>query len=409
MERSRGNHILHLVQKQRLSGNIDEDIPGSQKPKKQALAWLRVNIPFDEDQAILTRLESEERAALEPQTKRTGNGVYAESVLEQTREETLRKRRTEEGQEEARNTAEGNRPSISREQSLMQRRQESEALVKKWKDRATEDQLHSVPQMSFLQRAGPATLLTAAVISLCVMFAQNYTPPSEAARLFHSVSPAAATISVLVAMNCAVWVGWRVLPLRRSMLRVCCLVPAYPYVSSLVGNLFSHQMFPHLVANMIALWIIGGNLHDDVGRGPFLAVYLGCGIAASHVFLLNTILFKRWGDITMGCSGAISALLATWCCINADEGIRIWPFPSRATEWLQPLVLLMLFISVDLYGAVRRLRFGKLPFDARIDHVSHLGGYVAGIVAAQSLRPTVAQRRQREKKQMQRIERAPRP
>ncbi|KAL8656285.1 MAG: hypothetical protein Q9210_000376 [Variospora velana] len=136
-------------------------------------------------------------------------------------------------------------------------------------------------------------------------------------------------------------------------------------------------------------------------------MYLGCGIAASHIFLLNTILFKRWADVTMGCSGTLCALLATWCCINVDKGIRIWPFPSRATEWVQPLALLMLFIAADLYGAVRGWRFGGLPFDARIDHVSHLAGYGAGMVAAQYLRPTTAQRQRRDRKQMQRIERVP--
>ncbi|KAL8656286.1 MAG: hypothetical protein Q9210_000377 [Variospora velana] len=259
MKRSQGNQILHLVQEQRLSGTIDEDLPGSQKPKEQALAWLHTNIPCDEDQAILARLQGEEQAALGPQAKKTGNCVYAESVLEQTKKENLARRRIVEGQEEAKATAEGNRLSMSRGQSLMQRRQESEARIKKWKDRAAQDDLHSVPQMSFIQRAGPATLMTAAVISLCVMFAHNYTPPSEAARLFPNTSPATATISVLVAMNCAVWVGWRVLPLRRGMMKVFCLAPAYPYLFSMVGNLFSHQMFRHLCANMVPLWIIGGN------------------------------------------------------------------------------------------------------------------------------------------------------
>ncbi|KAL9022164.1 MAG: hypothetical protein Q9185_000678 [Variospora sp. 1 TL-2023] len=406
LQRSQGNQTLHLVQEQRSNRTIDEDSPGSQTPKEQALVCFRMKSPCDKDQAFLARQQDEERAALGPQGKRTGNCVYAESVLEQTKLENLARRRVVKGQEEAKAPAEGKRLSMSLGQSLMQRRQVSEARVK-WKDRAAQDDLHSVPQMSFIQRVGPATIMTAAVISLCVMFAQNYIPPSEAARLFPNTSPATGTISVLVAMNCAVWVGWRVLPLRRGMMKVFCLAPAYPYLFSMVGNLFSHQMFFHLCSNMVSLWIIGGNLHDDIGRGNFLALYLGCGIAASHIFLLNTVLFKRWADVTVGCSGALCALLATWCCVNVDKGIRIWPFPSRTTEWVQPLALLILFIAADLYGAVKCFRFGGLLFDARIDHVSHLAGYGAGMVAAQYLRPTKAQRQRRDRKQMPHIERAP--
>lgn len=259
MEPSEGNRIIRLVEKQRVAGTIDEDIPGLQTQKGLALAWLRKNVPFDEDRAIFIRLEREEQAALMPQAQRASESPYAKSVLERTRKQNIARREKVKEETEAKATAEGKSASLSREQNLVLRRQQSEALVKKWKDQAKEDDLHSVPQMSFIRRVGPATLLSATVIFLCALFAQNYTPPSQAARLFPSISPAAATTSVLIAMNCVVWVGWRWLPLRRFMMKVFCLVPAYPHASSMIGNIFSHQMFRHLFTNMIPLWIVGGN------------------------------------------------------------------------------------------------------------------------------------------------------
>lgn len=259
--RANGNRIIELVQEQRVEGTIDEDIPEVPlRRKQQALVWLRKNVPLDEDQAILTRLDREEENSLRPQAQRPGGkSPYAESVLEQMRKHNIERREREDKEKEAKAKAEGKPLPLSREQALVRRQQESEALVKKWKDRAKADDLHSVPQMSFVRRVGPATLTTAGVVFLCVLFAQNYTPPSEAARLFSSISPAVATISVLIGMNCMVWFGWRLLPLRRSMMRMFCLVPAYPYPSSMIGNLFSHQTFRHLLINMVALWFVGTN------------------------------------------------------------------------------------------------------------------------------------------------------
>ncbi|KAL9023650.1 MAG: hypothetical protein Q9196_007064 [Gyalolechia fulgens] len=387
---SEGNRLIFEVQDQRLAGTIDKVIPGSERHKIKALAWLRKNVPFDEDRAILKRLEREEQAALRPQGQQKGGNVYAGSVLDQIRAENRAKYEKKKKEEEAKAKLEPKRLPLSPEQALVQRREESLAWVQKWHANARKDDLHSLPQMSFIKRVGPATLLALTVISLCVMFAQNYSPPSEAARLFTSITPAAATVGVIIGLNVIVWFGWRVVPLRRFMQRKFLLVPAYPWSSSIIGALFSHQSFHHLAANMIALWFIGRNqaVHEDIGRGPFLAVYLSCGIAASNIFLISTVLRKRWEYVTLGCSGALSGILASWCWINSDKGVRIWPLPPRATEALQPIAVLALFVAVDAWGVWKGLRFGRLKLDTRIDHVSHLAGYSCGIVAAQFLQPS---------------------
>ncbi|KAI4138844.1 MAG: hypothetical protein L6R39_006577 [Caloplaca ligustica] len=325
MSATEGNQIIRRVQEQRLDGTIDQI---TERQDRQALAWLRKTKPVDEDAAILDRLEREERIALD---RETGKGPYAESAFERLRKRNIAKRERKEEEAKARAKLEGSDLPISREQALVQQQQARDALVKRWQDEAKEYELHSVPQMSIIERVGPVTIVTAGVIFLSVMFAQNYVPPSQAARLFSSISPATATISVLIGMNCLVWFGWRVLPIRKTMMKVFCLVPAYPYVSSMVGNLFSHEKFNHLL-------------------------------------------------------GALAAIIATWCCINQDRGIRIWPFEPRVTERLQPLVFLAALIAVDIYGLVKGFRLGRV--DRNIDHVSHLAGYAAGTVAAQFVRPT---------------------
>lgn len=333
---SEGNRLLQLVQEQRLAGTIDEEIPGSQLQKQRALAWLRKKYPVDEERAILDRLEREEEAASMPNTKQGQTSVYGEPVIERIRKENIAKRAKREEEERAKKEAEAKQLPVSGTTAVAQKPTAAVQWVERYRKKAEEAGQKSVPQMSFIQRVAPATLMTVAVVSLGVMFAQNYSPPSRAARLFPDVPPAAATIGVLIGMNFAVWLAWRVPPLLRFMNRVFVLSPVYPYASSIVANNLSHQALSHLGVNMVALWFVGTScklyhpypldlrwltditVHEDIGRGPFLATYIACGAAASYIFLVNAVLRKNWVVSSVGCSGAVCGLIATWFCINSE-------------------------------------------------------------------------------------------
>ncbi|KAL8819781.1 MAG: hypothetical protein Q9223_001850 [Gallowayella weberi] len=401
-----GNQLLHLVHDQRVAGTIDQDIPKFRRQKPKALAWLRKKYPVDEEQAILRRLDREEQAAFESQTPQ-GDSVYGNPVIDQIKKRNLAKQAKKEAEKakaEAESTSDlpvsTTKAVAAREERLAART----AWYESYRKTAEESGQKSVPQMSFIRRVGPASLMAFGVISLCAMFAQNYTPPPRAARLFSEVPMAMATVGALISMNVAVWVAWRYPPLWQFMNKVFLIVPAYPYPSSLLGNLFSHQEVWHLAVNMTGLWFIGTKLHEDIGRGPFLALYFGCGVAASYFLLVYTVIRKDWRLSSLGCSGVICALLAVWLYINAEQGIRIWPLPPAATEAMQPLYLLALFIFLECLSLRKGLRLrgsqGKLRFDKdspdkhmeeeyRVDHITHLAGYAFGILAAGFVQPEV--------------------
>ncbi|KAL8872399.1 MAG: hypothetical protein Q9174_001965 [Haloplaca sp. 1 TL-2023] len=393
VNQSDGNRILQIVQEQRLAGTIDEDIPGSPQQKQRALIWLRRNYPLDEEKAILQRLDREEEAANQPNANRGQASVYGDPAIDRIRNENIAKRARREEEEKARKEEEAKRLPAPGTTAVARRPGAVVQWAKRRRKEAEESGLKSVPEMSFFQRVGPATLMTIGVVSLCIMFAQNYIPTSRAARLFPDVPTAAATIGALILINAGVWFAWHV-PIWRFMNKYFLLFPAYPYAVSIVANNLSHQAFKHLAINMISLWFIGTNLHEDIGRGPFLAVYIGCGATASYIFLLNNVWRKNWAISSLGCSGAICALLALWLCINSDKGIRIWPFPPAATEALQPLAILAFFIGLEISAAMRFIKWTRLGLKPpRIDHLSHLAGYGSGIVASQFVRPLPRRRR----------------
>ncbi|KAL8950700.1 MAG: hypothetical protein Q9222_003286 [Ikaeria aurantiellina] len=396
MEVSQGTRLLKIVQQQRLDGTIDKPAPGPAIHKEKALAWLRKSHAVDEERAILIRLDREEKAAHDQRSEQKENSVYGSPVIDQIRERNLARQAQEEKRKEEKAEREARELPVSSTKALTKEPPKIALWAERYRREAEASGLKSVPKISFIERAGPSTLLGVAVVLLCVMFAQNYSPPSRAGRLFPDIPVAAATIGALIAMNIVVHMAWRIPPFYRLMNKYFLLVIGAPRALSLVGNIFSHQIIPHLAANMAALWFIGTKLHEDIGRGPFLAVYLGCGVAASNIFLVQAVLRKLWTICTTGCSGSLCGILAAWLCINSDKGLRIWPLPVAATEALQPIYVLAVFIAVEIWGLRRGFKLLKLGYnDPRIDHVSHLAGYGAGIVAAQYIEPRSRRSRSR--------------
>ncbi|KAL9613416.1 MAG: hypothetical protein Q9167_002064 [Letrouitia subvulpina] len=396
MDFAKGNRVLNLVQQQRVSGTIDEGVPGSRRAGKIALAWLRRKYPVDEDAAILARFDKEEIRTYVPQEKPEEVGLYGPSNFDRIKAENEAKRAQweKEEQERERQRAEelARNPPRSRSRAIDRPRAMAPAWVQEYRKKA-EKNIEKVPEMTMLQRLGPATVALAIFTALAVLFAQNYTPPSQAARIWPSLSPAQATISACVGINVLIFLAWRLPPLWITMNTHFLIVPALPRVSSLLGSIFSHQNFVHLLGNVVALSIVGTYFHEDVGRGPFLAIYLAGGFFASYCFLANAVFRKTLLISSLGSSGVICNLLAAWCCVDMDRGFRIWPLPDSITEGFQPLFLLAVLVGIDLFGLLNALKLGLGSRAAKplVDHVSHLAGYAAGAIAGFSIRYRVKQ------------------
>ena len=154
--------------------------------------------------------------------------------------------------------------------------------------------------------------------------------------------------------------------------------PADPSFVSLFTAMFLHGGFMHLAGNMLFLWIYGDNVEHRVGPLWFVFWYLATGIAAtlSHAWFFSNSLVPM-----VGASGAISGVLGFYL---------IW-FPRNYVKFL---VLLPFFFHVVLVPAWVALGFyllvdNLLPFVAGgsggVAHGAHIGGFVAGAVAAAAL------------------------
>lgn len=136
-------------------------------------------------------------------------------------------------------------------------------------------------------------------------------------------------------------------------------------------SVFSHNMFLHLLFNMIVLRSFGTFLELILGKMFFLKFYLAAGIFSSlcHAFVSKFLLDAPQLP-ALGASGAISGLIIIFSFMFPKEKLSFFgiiPVPALAGA--------LVFIGLDVWGLIAQTQGGGLP----IGHGAHLGGSIAGI------------------------------
>jgi len=146
-----------------------------------------------------------------------------------------------------------------------------------------------------------------------------------------------------------------------------------PSALDLLSAMFMHAGLPHLVGNMLFLWIYGDNVEHRLGRRGFLIAYLGTGAVST---LAYAILAHGGGAPLIGASGAISGVLGLYALMFPGNRVRllIFLFPILVRTVMVPAwIVLGLYLLLDnvvplLMGAGGNVAYG-----------AHVGGFVAGV------------------------------
>ena len=151
---------------------------------------------------------------------------------------------------------------------------------------------------------------------------------------------------------------------------------------TLVTSQFLHGGVLHLASNLWYLWIFGDNVEDRLGRGRFLLLYLGSGIAAA---LAQLLLSPRSGIPMVGASGAIAGVLGAYFLL----------FPSARIVTLVPLgwylktVQLPAFIFLGLWCLLQWAyglgTIGQVADVGGVAFWAHVGGFMAGMLGTLAL------------------------
>ncbi|KAL9130591.1 MAG: hypothetical protein Q9217_001251 [Psora testacea] len=272
MTQKDGNCLLKKLQEHRHQGTLDAKIDYPEKSIAAGLQHLRSRYPMDEDAAISARVDRElENEFRLPQTN-TEKSPYAHSGLEQIRRENKERHEREKAslKEQATQNRPGSTTVVTRPRTLrnlVQRSEEEPEWVRRYREKA---QSTEMPQISTLARLFPTGVFAATIVVLSLLFAQNYTPASQQARMFPETPPAAATLMAILGINVSVFLLWRIPQMWAFMNKYFISVPLQPRPAQMLFTAFSHQELTHLLVNMIPMWFIGvryGRVSKGVDTG----------------------------------------------------------------------------------------------------------------------------------------------
>ncbi|QIX01400.1 hypothetical protein AMS68_006917 [Peltaster fructicola] len=252
---------------------------------------------------------------------------------------------------------------------------ERKPWVRYYEDQATLVKENTVPQLSTARRLIPSFLVMLLTVAACLYLSENYTPPPTEARLFPSIPPSVATIGGLSIALVGMFLLSRFPPFWRINNKYFCIVPAFPYAMSNLGAMFRHDTFAHLATNTLTLWLIGLSLHEDVGRGTFLAIFFGTGSVGTFTSLMANVLQKNWLTWIGGSSGAVLGVLGALCTLRPNGIVSVFGYELPMAAWL----LLAVVSAAEVFAFARRKR-------TTTDHAGHVGGLISGVAAAAYLK-----------------------
>jgi len=162
------------------------------------------------------------------------------------------------------------------------------------------------------------------------------------------------------------------------------------FLWQLFTYIFLHGGISHILFNLLALWMFGGELESYWGSGKFLRYFLFCGIGAG----ICTVVFSPYQIIpVVGASGAIYGILLAFGWLFPNRPIYMYfivPIPAK--------YFVIIFGLIELYASTQGTGGG-------IAHLTHLGGLIFGILYMAI--PTVRQKLRKERYKRKLSQRGP--
>lgn len=142
----------------------------------------------------------------------------------------------------------------------------------------------------------------------------------------------------------------------------------YKQYYRLITSTFLHLNWMHLIFNVAALYSFGSIILEQLGGEFLVAVYVISLVGSKALALF---IHRQHGDYrAIGASGAISGVVYAFIANFPEHGIGLLFIPAYIPGWIFGI----LYILFTIYGIKRKV--------GNIGHEAHLGGAIAGVLAA---------------------------
>jgi membrane associated rhomboid family serine protease len=144
-------------------------------------------------------------------------------------------------------------------------------------------------------------------------------------------------------------------------------------LTALVLSMFMHGSLPHILGNMLFLWVFGDNIEDRMGHGKYLVFYIVTGTIATFAHSVPA-LFMAPSAAQMplvGASGAIAGVLGAYLVLFKHARVRTLVFLFFIITMVDlpaPLFLIYWFI----------IQVFSIGAGSGVAYLAHVGGFAAG-------------------------------
>lgn len=154
-----------------------------------------------------------------------------------------------------------------------------------------------------------------------------------------------------------------------------------PESLTLVTSQFLHGSWPHIIFNMLFLWVFGNNIEDQLGHIKYLVFYLGCGIFAA---LAQWFFSMQSGIPSLGASGAIAGVLGAYIIRFPNARVRTLLFLGPFITFPRIPAIFFLgfwFLQQAINGIASLNVQTNIGMESGgVAYWAHIGGFVSGVI-----------------------------
>jgi len=139
-------------------------------------------------------------------------------------------------------------------------------------------------------------------------------------------------------------------------------------VAGLVGHMWLHTGYSHIIGNLIFLWVFGNAVCAKVGNLLYLPVYIATGLIAAIVHLIFD------DRMAIGASGAIFGIIGTYFVLYPFNSIKclLWFIVYVRRIRIAGLWIILWWVALNVLGAISGYTAAA--------YFGHIGGFVGGVI-----------------------------
>jgi membrane associated rhomboid family serine protease len=176
-----------------------------------------------------------------------------------------------------------------------------------------------------------------------------------------------------------------IIPARYTTVQGIATLTPTGFFVPIFASMFLHGGWLHLLGNMLFLYVFGRSVEDRFGHLKFLLLYFLSGFAGA---LLHIYLNAGSRIPSIGASGAIAGVLGAYFVSFPRARITMTFFPFIFwTFEIAAVIVLGYWFFIQFISGYQMLEIESATQGGGVAWWAHVGGFVAGMLLALTLRP----------------------